>query len=68
LLARVYVLFEAVKTVLTANPPDGYIAFQGGLVSKAKLAQNQQTTRRNTCPNQEKMPLTEATKIIEDQG
>lgn len=65
--ARVSVSVEAVKTVLTANPPDGYIAFQGGLVSKAKLAQINKLLEEHL-PESGKMPLTEATKIIEDQG
>ncbi len=65
--ARVGVSVAAVKTVLTANPPDRYVAFQGCLISKGKLAQiSKQLDER--LPESGKMPLTEATKIIEDQG
>jgi predicted nuclease of restriction endonuclease-like RecB superfamily len=65
--ARTGVSTEAVKTVLTTNPPPDYVAFPNLLVSKEKLTQIGKLLDEQM-PLSGKMPLLEATQIIETQG
>jgi predicted nuclease of restriction endonuclease-like RecB superfamily len=65
--ARIGVSAEAVKTVLTVNPPSGYVALPNILVSKEKLAQIG-TQIGERLQQSGKLSLTEATKVIETEG
>lgn len=64
---RVGVSVAAIKTVFTANPPEGYIAFQNCLVSKGKLTQIDQQLEAYLSKSG-KLSLLDATQIIEAQG
>jgi hypothetical protein len=65
--ARIGVSTEAVKAVLTNNPPPNYVAMPNILVSKEKLAEIDNQIRK--CLQQTgKLSLTEATSIIEIKG
>ncbi|NLE06456.1 MAG: DUF790 family protein, partial [Crenarchaeota archaeon] len=64
---RVGVSVAAVKSVYNSNTPKGYVAFQNCLVSKEKLSQINKELEENLS-ELGKIPLTEATKIIEQHG
>jgi uncharacterized protein len=65
--ARIGVSAEAVKVVLSVNPPPDYVAMPNILVSKEKLIQI--GNRIEECLKQSgKLTLTQATKVIETEG
>lgn len=65
--ARIGISAEAVKMVLTVNPPSGYVALPSILVNKEKLAQID-TQIRERLQQSGKLSLTEATRVIEAEG
>jgi predicted nuclease of restriction endonuclease-like RecB superfamily len=58
---------EAIQNVLTTNPPTDYIPISNGLISKEKLQQIANTLN-NTLQQTEKLTLSQATTIIENEG
>jgi hypothetical protein len=65
--ARIGISIEAAKAVLTVNPPLGYVAMPNILVSKEKLIQVNKPIEE--CLKQSgKLPLTEAIRLIENEG
>ncbi len=65
--ARIGISAEAAKAVLAVNPPSGYVAMPNILVSKEKLIQI--NNRIEECLKQsEKLPLTQAIRLIEAEG
>ncbi len=64
---RIGVSVETVRTVFTANPPQGYVAMPNSIVSKNKLVQlNSILEERLTKTG--KLMLSEVTKVIETEG
>ncbi len=64
---RIGVSVEAVKSVLITNPPNNYFALPNCLLRKEKLAQISKQLEDHM-PSSGKMPLLEATQIIESQN
>jgi predicted nuclease of restriction endonuclease-like RecB superfamily len=64
---RIGISTEAVQTVLTTNPPTGYIPISNGLISTEKL---QQISNKLTTALQQhgKLTLNQATTLIEAEG
>jgi hypothetical protein len=65
--ARIGVSTEAVKAVITGNPPIGYVALPNFLVSKEKLTKID-TQIKEHLRESGKLSLTEATRILEKEG
>jgi hypothetical protein len=65
--SRIGVSTEAAKTVITANPPIGYVALPNFLVSKEKLTKIEAQIKERLRQSK-KLSLTEATKILETEG
>jgi hypothetical protein len=64
---RIGVSVEAVKEVLTANPPADYVLISNGLVNKEKIQQISQTLT-NAIEQSKKLTFSQATTIIEAEG
>ncbi|MCL1977259.1 MAG: DUF790 family protein [Candidatus Bathyarchaeota archaeon] len=64
---RIGVSVESVQTVLTANPPTGYVSISNGLVSREKLQQISDILN-SALKQSGKLTLSQATKIIEAEG
>ena len=64
--ARIGVSTEAVKTIIAADPPTGYVALPNFLVSKEKLTKIDTQIREHLTIG--KLSLTEATRILETEG
>jgi len=65
--ARIGVSTESVRTALTENPPQGYTALPNSLVKKDKLKEIGKTLQEQTSRT-DRLPLSEAAKIIETKG
>ena len=65
--ARIGVSTETVRTVLTGEPPQGYVVLPNSLVKKNKLEEIGKTLEAQIS-RMGRLPLSEATKIIGMEG